>query len=99
MSPQSGILKVYVQEKRDAACTPTPTGRPTADTSGRSPGPTIPTCFPLGHRLLRAVSERIRWRGEINAARERVAAGPPNLLGNAIDVRHPEGSSCDRRPD
>jgi hypothetical protein len=28
--------------------------------------------MPLGHRLLRAVSERIRWRGELVQARARV---------------------------
>jgi hypothetical protein len=33
--------------------------------------PDDPHVMPLGHRLLRAVSERIRWRGELAQARAR----------------------------
>jgi hypothetical protein len=36
-----------------------------------------PDLQPLAHRLLRAISERIQWRAQLNAARERAAAGPP----------------------
>jgi len=38
--------------------------------------PTDPDMQPLQHRLLRAISQQIQWRAEINAARER-ATGPP----------------------
>jgi hypothetical protein len=36
-----------------------------------------PDLKPLEHRLLRAISQRIQWRAELNAARERTGAGPP----------------------
>jgi hypothetical protein len=50
--------------------------------------PDDPDVLPLGHRLLRAVSERIRWRDELNAARERVGADPAisKGLGNRSDA-------------
>ncbi len=38
--------------------------------------PTDPDMQPLQHRLLRAISQRIQWRAQLQAARER-ATGPP----------------------
>jgi hypothetical protein len=42
--------------------------------------PDDPDVQPLEHRLLRAISQRIQWRAELAAARERAGLGPP---GNA----------------
>jgi hypothetical protein len=39
--------------------------------------PGDPDLQPLEHRLLRAISQRIQWRAEISAARERAGTGPP----------------------
>jgi hypothetical protein len=36
-----------------------------------------PDLQPLEHRLLRAISQRIQWRTELNTARERAGLGPP----------------------
>jgi hypothetical protein len=44
--------------------------------------------MPLGHRLLRAVSERIRWRGELNRARNAASSEP--YQASAVN---PKGSS------
>jgi hypothetical protein len=50
--------------------------------------PGDPDVMPLGHRLLRTVSERIRWRGELNRARN--AASSERYQASAVD---PKGSS------
>jgi hypothetical protein len=39
--------------------------------------PSDPDLQPLEHRLLRGVSQRIQWRAELNAARDRAGTGPP----------------------
>jgi len=39
--------------------------------------PGDPDMPPLQHRLLRAISQRIQWRAELDAARERAGTGPP----------------------
>jgi len=39
--------------------------------------PTDPDMQPLQHRLLRAISQQIQWRAQLNAARERAGTGPP----------------------
>ncbi len=39
--------------------------------------PDDPDLLPLRHRLLRAVSQRIQWRTQLDAARERAGTGPP----------------------
>ncbi|HEY0698345.1 MAG TPA: replication initiator, partial [Micromonospora sp.] len=39
--------------------------------------PTDPDVPPLAHRILRAISERIQWRAQLDAARH--AAGPPDV--------------------
>lgn len=39
--------------------------------------PTDPDVAPLGHRVLRAISERIQWRAQLDAARRRQA--PPEV--------------------
>ena len=39
--------------------------------------PDDPDLEPLGHRLLRAISQRIQWRTELNAAKTRAAPEPP----------------------
>ncbi|KAB1112434.1 replication initiation protein [Micromonospora aurantiaca] len=40
--------------------------------------PTDPDVPPIGHRVLRAISERIQWRAQLDAAR-RAAADPPDV--------------------
>jgi hypothetical protein len=39
--------------------------------------PDDPDVQPLEHRLLRGISQRIQWRAELNAARDRAGTGPP----------------------
>jgi hypothetical protein len=39
--------------------------------------PDDPDLQPLEHRLLRAISQRIQWRAELNAARDRATQHPP----------------------
>ncbi|SDZ46659.1 hypothetical protein SAMN05444365_12013 [Micromonospora pattaloongensis] len=46
--------------------------------------PTDPDVPPLGHRLLRAVSERIQWRNQLDYARR---AGPPHATGASANER------------
>ncbi|WNM41529.1 hypothetical protein RMN56_09375 [Micromonospora halotolerans] len=43
--------------------------------------PTDPDVPPLGHRVLRAISERIQWRAQLDAARR--AADPSNVSATA----------------
>jgi hypothetical protein len=43
------------------------------------PGPHPRDVMPLGHRLLRAASEHIRWRDELTAARRGAGANSPPL--------------------
>jgi hypothetical protein len=42
--------------------------------------PDDPDLQPLEHRLMRAISQRIQWRAELNAARERAGIGPPGSV-------------------
>jgi len=42
-----------------------------------------PDLPPLEYRLLRMVSQRIQRRGQLDAARRRVNADPPDLHGSA----------------
>ncbi|MEV7263956.1 replication initiator [Micromonospora aurantiaca] len=44
--------------------------------------PTDPDVPPIGHRVLRAISERIQWRAQLDAAR-RAAADPPDVSATA----------------
>jgi len=46
-----------------------------------------PDVAPLGHRLLRAVSERIRWREQLDQARATAAPSPPDV--SATHLAHP----------
>jgi hypothetical protein len=46
-----------------------------------------PDLKPLEHRLLRAISQRIQWRAELTAARDRASPGPP---GNVSATALPE---------
>ena len=46
--------------------------------------PGDPDVMPLGHRLLRAISERIHWRNQLNAAR--TTAPPPTAEVSATHV-------------
>lgn len=41
--------------------------------------PDDPDVLPLGHRLLRAVSERIQWRNQLDHARKAAAPPPPDV--------------------
>lgn len=51
--------------------------------------PTDPDIAPLGHRLLRAISERLQWRNEIDRA---LRAGPPPEV-SATDSRRGSGEA------
>ncbi|MFE9695002.1 replication initiator [Micromonospora sp. NPDC005806] len=53
--------------------------------------PTDPDVPPLGHRVLRAISERIQWRVQLDAARR--AADPPDV--SATDQSLTSGRSLD----
>ncbi|MBN1174689.1 MAG: hypothetical protein JXA67_21175, partial [Micromonosporaceae bacterium] len=44
-----------------------------------------PDLAPLGHRLLRAVSQRIQWRAQRTAALRQLAGTGPPADGSAID--------------
>ncbi|WP_197699034.1 hypothetical protein [Micromonospora inositola] len=44
--------------------------------------PTDPDVAPLAHRVLRAISERIQWRAQLDAAR-RTADPPDSAIGSA----------------
>ncbi|NNJ61050.1 MAG: hypothetical protein HKP61_08890 [Dactylosporangium sp.] len=63
----------------------TGTGSPDSANSAGGPAPVAwelarsddPDLAPLGHRLLRAISERIQWRAERNAARQHKSTRPP----------------------
>ncbi|MFC4018486.1 replication initiator [Micromonospora sp. GCM10011542] len=46
--------------------------------------PTDPDVPPLGHRVLRAISERIQWRTQLDAARR--AADPPDVSATATPL-------------
>jgi hypothetical protein len=49
--------------------------------------PGDPDLQPLQHRLLRAISQRIQWRAELNAARQRAGPEPPrNVSATAPDT-------------
>jgi hypothetical protein len=69
------LLGVTTAEGDDQADPDQPTGRYVWEMAR----PDDPDVLPLGHRILRAVSERIRWRGELNAAR----ANDPDLSATA----------------
>ncbi|MFC0033552.1 hypothetical protein ACFFMM_28915 [Micromonospora chaiyaphumensis] len=45
--------------------------------------PTDPDVAPLGHRVLRAISERIQWRVQLDAARRNQA--PPDVSATTTD--------------
>ncbi|GAA1797243.1 replication initiator [Planosporangium flavigriseum] len=51
--------------------------------------PTDPDLKPLEHRLLRAISQRIQWRAELAAARDRAGVGPPGHV-SATDAQTKE---------
>ncbi|MFE9691559.1 replication initiator [Micromonospora sp. NPDC005806] len=50
--------------------------------------PTDPDVPPLGHRVLRAISERIQWRAQLDAARR--AADPPDVSATSLDAQDKE---------
>ncbi|MBT8227019.1 MAG: replication initiation protein [Dactylosporangium sp.] len=72
-------------------------GQPTGDESGnQTPAPTVawelarhddPDLEPLGHRLLRAISQRIQWRAQRNAAHQQAGADPPDPV-SATGINH-----------
>jgi hypothetical protein len=52
--------------------------------------PDDPDVPPLAHRLLRTISERARWRAELDAAQDRARHGPPADISATEQAR--EGS-------
>jgi hypothetical protein len=53
--------------------------------------PDDPDVDPLPQRLLRAVSERIRWRTQLREAQQRASTGPPGDLSATTDQHPPNG--------
>ncbi|MEU4476883.1 replication initiator [Micromonospora sp. NPDC023966] len=53
--------------------------------------PTDPDVPPLGHRVLRAISERIQWRAQLDAARQ--AANSPSDVSATADT-NPTGKEA-----
>ncbi|MEU3455676.1 replication initiator [Micromonospora sp. NPDC006766] len=55
--------------------------------------PTDPDVPPLGHRVLRAISERIQWRAQLDAAK-RAADAPPDVSATGSDRPSAEGTTA-----
>jgi hypothetical protein len=71
-------VKALLGITTDAATAPAGDQRPdTIRHAWELAKPTDPDVPPIGHRVLRAISERIQWRAQLDAARR--ATDPPNV--------------------
>lgn len=90
-------VKALLGVTTDATTAPTSDRPDTVRHAWELAKPTDPDVPPLGHRVLRAISERIQWRAQLDAAR-RAATDPPGVPATTIDnptgKEATEWSSC-----